>query len=109
MAKKAKFKNANKTPKWMVEDLSAKPGEAIEWDGTAFNSEFIVWFPGNRNPLEGPNEVYSRGGVAQATVKQPYGGVITKDARFRYCILLTDEAKKDVVIGEKSPPEMIIE
>lgn len=109
MAKKAKFKNAHKAPKWMVDDLSVKPGEPVVWEGTGFNSEFIVWFPSNRNPLDGTNEVYSTGGVAQATVKQPYGGPIQKGAKFRYCILLTDDNNKDVVIGEKSPPEMIIE
>jgi hypothetical protein len=109
MAKKAKFNKASKLTKWMVEDLRVKPGDPVIWEGTDFNSAFVVWFPSNRNPLDGSNEVYSKGGIAQATVKAPYGGLITKDARFRYCILLTDDSNKDVVIGEKSPPEMIIE
>ncbi len=109
MAKKAKFQKAKKTPKWMVENLHALPGESVTWDGTQFGSDFIVWFPRDRNPLVEGNELRAVGGEVHATVKQPYGGLITTGAAFRYCILLTDEVNKDVVVGENSPPEMIID
>ena len=108
MAKNAKVKKTNKPSKWMVDDFVVKPGEQVEWDGPDSNSKFIVWFPSNNNPLKDSNEVFSDRGVAKAQVK-PAGGIIQKDARFPYCILLTDSVNKDVVVGEKSPPEMIIE
>lgn len=108
MAKKAKFNKNQKAPKWMVENLGAKPEETVEWDGTAFNSEFVVWFPSNRNPLVGSNELFSNRGMAQGQVKAA-GGSIQVGASFPYCILLTDGGNKDVVVGQNSPPEMIIE
>ena len=108
MAKKAKFDKNQKAPKWMVGDLNAGPGETVIWDGTGFNSEFVVWFPSDRNPLAKSNEVFSIDGVAQADLKQA-GGIIRKGERFPYCILLTDGVNKDVVVGPHSPPEMIID
>jgi hypothetical protein len=110
MQKKPKVEKHNAF--WTVKNFKVDANLAdrsVQWDGADVKSEFIVWFPSGRNPLNGPNEVYSKNYVAEAEVRAFDGGFIKKDARFHYCILVTDNGKEDVVLGEKSPPEMIIE
>lgn len=109
MGKKAKFQNAKKTPNWMVDDFHVLPGDPVTWDGAQFGSDFIVWFPRDRNPLVENNELKSNRGEVNATVKPLDGTTIKRGERFPYCILLLSEPNKDVVVGEKSPPEMIID
>jgi hypothetical protein len=107
MPKKARFSKSFWSGRWKVDQLSVAQKEQVTWDGSEFNSEFAVWFPRNRNPLDGPNELYSKNSVIQATVK-PYNGDVKQGAKFHYCILLTGKDKEDVVVGN-SPPEMVIE
>jgi hypothetical protein len=107
MEKNGKVKKADKKSKWVISEFEVLAGNTAEWIGPPSNSEFVVWFPSSNNPLVGSNEVFSDRGVAKAQVK-PIGGIIQRHARFPYCILLLG-ADKDVVVGENSPPEMIIE
>lgn len=107
MPRKAQFSKLFFSRRWKVDQVSVPPKDQVIWDGTELDSEFVVWFPSQRNPLDGPNEMYSKDFVVRATVK-PYNELVKKDEKFHYCILMTDKDKEDVVVGN-SPPEMVIE
>jgi len=89
---------------WKVDQMSEKPGNTVSW--SCDDSDFVVMFPSNHNPLAGSNEVYGKKGTpAQAQIK-PQDQMVKSGAEFYYCILLVDA----VDIGEGgSPPKMIIE
>jgi hypothetical protein len=98
---------------WSIDKLkaSASPSDdrSVTWECPEDRAcEFVVWFPSRRNPLDGPNEVYSRNGIAEAKVKADDGHVVTKGKEFHYSILLIGAGKEDIVVGN-SPPTMIIE
>jgi hypothetical protein len=93
---------------WKVNEMGVKAApdadRKVTWH--CEDSDFIVWFPKDRNPLEGNNEIPSTNRQAKATVRPYDDKMIKPGAKFHYCILLLD--KEDMVEGN-SPPTMIIE
>ncbi len=93
---------------WKVNEMRVKadPKEKTKVTWRCEDSDFILWFPKNRNPFDGDNEISSKNRQAEANVRPYDDKLIKPGAKFRYCILLLD--KEDMVEGD-SPPTMIIE
>ena len=87
---------------WAVTTLPANPGSDVQWLCGKLN--FKIWFPGNRNPLVGSNEVDGMAGVANAQVRPN----VTKGEQYYYCALVQDSLGKVHIVAGNSPPEMEI-
>lgn len=91
---------------WTIETIHGARGETVEW---LCDVDFTVRFPQKKNPLVEGHELSSNGsGKVTATVKK--NAQVTPPGRGqRYFIFITKEGEEDVVLGKKSPPEMIVE
>jgi hypothetical protein len=87
---------------WTLLKLKAKPGSDVEW--FCGKLDFKIWFPDNRNPLVGTNQVTGVDGYAKAQVRPD---VIAKEHYF-YCVLATDPKGHAHLAMGNSPPDMEI-
>jgi hypothetical protein len=86
---------------WFVKPTKVPPGSTVTWHCP--NSDFVIWFPGKKNPLTGgTNELYSRQGKASAVVG-------FKTDTYYYTVLAKDQKGATHLIEGNSPPEMIIQ
>lgn len=88
---------------WTLLTLKAKPGSDVEWLCGKLN--FKIWFPDDRNPLVGTNQVTGVCGSAKAQVRRD----VTPGEHFPYCVLVTDPKGHVHLAQGNSPPDMDIQ